>query len=132
MSVVALASLGLTLMNRLATWPPSKTQSTVSPPKTVAIFSSSGSKIRVDCSRPARIVGGVSASETVTERGRRSDAVHGCGALDAARVRGIQMHERLCAGCDLLDFLPQQAAIGDDRLVGAAQMFAPAILNRAY
>ena len=35
MSVVALASLGFTLINLLATWPASKTQSTVSPPKTV-------------------------------------------------------------------------------------------------
>ena len=44
MSVVVFASFGLTLMKRLATWPPSNTQSTVSPPKTVAIFSSAGEK----------------------------------------------------------------------------------------
>ncbi len=69
MSVVALASFDFTLMNRLAIWPASKTQSTVSPPKTVAIFSSVGSKMRVDCRRPARTTGGVCASDTVMERG---------------------------------------------------------------
>ena len=69
MSVVVFASFGLTLMKRLATWPPSNTQSTVSPPKTVAIFSSAGRRMRVDYSSPARMTGGVCASDTVTERG---------------------------------------------------------------
>ena len=46
MSVLVFASFGLMLMKRLATWPPSKTQSTVSPPKTVAIFSSAGNRIK--------------------------------------------------------------------------------------
>ncbi len=55
MSVELFATFGLMLMKRLATCPPSKTQSTVSPPKTVAIFSSTGSRISVDCKRPARI-----------------------------------------------------------------------------
>ena len=45
------ATFGLMLMKRLATWPPSKTQSTVSPAKTLATFSSAGSTINVDCSK---------------------------------------------------------------------------------
>ena len=69
MSVEPFAIFGLTLMKRLATWPPSKTQSTVSPAKTLATFSSAGSTMSVDCRRPARITGGVSASDTVTVRG---------------------------------------------------------------
>src|ERR1700730_1988813 len=69
MSVDPFATLGLTLMKRLATWPPSKTQSTVSPAKTLATFSSGGRTISVDCKRPDRITGGVSASDTVTVRG---------------------------------------------------------------
>src|SRR5713226_3529750 len=32
----------------------------------------------------------------------RSDAVHGRGPLDAARMRGIEEHERFYAGSDLL------------------------------
>ena len=43
--------------------------STVSPAKTLATFSSAGSMMRVDCSKPARIAGGASASDTVTVRG---------------------------------------------------------------
>src|SRR5580704_13566194 len=69
MSVDPFATLGFTLIKRLATCPPSKTQSTVSPAKTLATFSSAGRTISVDCSRPARITGGVSASDTVTVRG---------------------------------------------------------------
>ena len=69
MSVELFATFGLMLMKRLATCPPSKTQSTVSPPKTVAIFSSTGSRMSVDCKRPARITGGVADSVTVTVRG---------------------------------------------------------------
>ena len=69
MSVEAFAVRGFTLMKRLATWPPSKTQSTVSPAKTLATFSSAGSTINVDWSKPARTCGGVSASVTVTVRG---------------------------------------------------------------
>src|ERR1700741_4435502 len=69
MSVDPFATLGLTLMKRLATRPPSKTQSTVSPAKTLATFSSEGRTISVDCKRPARITGGVSASDTATVRG---------------------------------------------------------------
>src|SRR5271155_968610 len=45
MSVEAEASFGFTLMNRLATRPPSKAQSTVSPAKTLATFSSAGRTI---------------------------------------------------------------------------------------
>jgi hypothetical protein len=56
-------------MKRLATCPPSKTQSTVSPPKTVATFSSAGRRIKVDWSSAARTTGGVADSETVTVRG---------------------------------------------------------------
>src|SRR5277367_1753563 len=69
MSVEAEASFGFTLMNRLATWPPSKTQSTVSPAKTLATFSSAGRTINVDWRSPARITGGVCDSDTVTVRG---------------------------------------------------------------
>ncbi|WP_263385780.1 VirB3 family type IV secretion system protein [Granulicella arctica] len=47
-SVVLFATLGLMEMNRLATCPPSNTQLDVSPPNTVATFSSAGNKIRVD------------------------------------------------------------------------------------
>ena len=77
-SVVVFATLGLIEMKRLATWPPSKTQDTVSPPKTVATFSSAGSKMRVDCSRPARMSGGVSVSLMTTVRGALGKRV--CGA----------------------------------------------------
>src|ERR1700742_2249392 len=69
MSVELLAVFGFTLMKRLATWPPSKTQSTVSPAKTLATFSSAGRRIRVDCRRPVRTTGGVSASDTEMVRG---------------------------------------------------------------
>jgi len=44
----AVRELRLMLMKRLATWPPSKTQSTVSPAITLAAFSSEGSSISVD------------------------------------------------------------------------------------
>src|SRR5271163_994716 len=81
MSVVAAASFGFTLMKRLATRPPSKAQSTVSPAKTLATFSSAGRTIRVDCRRPARITGGASASETVTLRGEL--AASGCASVKA-------------------------------------------------
>src|ERR1700690_1390663 len=69
MSVVALATLGLTLRKRLATWPPSNAQFTVSPPKTVATFSSGGRAIRVDWRSPARTTGGASAAVMVMVRG---------------------------------------------------------------
>ncbi len=69
MSVDPFAVFGFTLIKRDATWPPSKTQSTVSPAKTLATFSSAGRTINVDCNRPARITGGVCDSETVTVRG---------------------------------------------------------------
>jgi hypothetical protein len=60
MSVDPLATFGLTLTNREATWPPSKTHATVSPAKTLATFSSAGRTMSVDWSSPARICGGVS------------------------------------------------------------------------
>src|SRR6266403_405778 len=63
---------------------------------------------------------------------RGADAVHGGGTLDAPRMRGIEEHERFCAGSDFLDLLPQQAAILNDRLVGLAEMFAGAILDRTH
>src|SRR6202035_292211 len=69
MSVELFATFGLILMKRLATCPPSKTQSTVSPPKTVATFSSTGRRIKVDCKRLAPITGGVAHSATGTVRG---------------------------------------------------------------
>ena len=69
MSVAAFAVFGFTLMKREATWPPSKIQFTVSPAKTLATFSSAGKTMRVDCSKPARTCGGVSASVTITVRG---------------------------------------------------------------
>src|SRR4249920_2097235 len=47
---------------------------------------------------------------------RRPDAVHRRRALDAARMRGVEEHERLLAADDLFDLLPQQAAILHDRL----------------
>ena len=89
------ATLGLTLMKRLATWPPSKTQSTVSPPKTVATFSSAGRRISVDCSRPARMTGGVSDSETVTVRGAFGCKVMRFRGGEAGRGRPeAQVHRR--------------------------------------
>src|SRR5205807_8183083 len=63
---------------------------------------------------------------------RRTDAVHGGGALDALGMRRIEEHERLLAEGDLLDLLPQQAAILHDRLVGSSQMLACAVLDRAH
>src|SRR6266702_4431372 len=69
MSVDPFATLGFTLIKRLATWPPSKTQSTVSPAMTLATFSSAGRTINVDLRSPARITGGVCDSDTVTVRG---------------------------------------------------------------
>ena len=81
MSVAAFAVLGLTLMNREATWPPSKIQFTVSPAKTLATFSSLGRTMSVDCRRPARICGGVSASDTVTVRGALG--CRGCVSVEA-------------------------------------------------
>ena len=47
-------------------------------------------------------------------------------------MRGIEEHEWFCAGSDFLDFLPQQAAVLDDGLVGLAEMFTGAILDRAH
>src|SRR5271155_4541126 len=81
MSVVAAATFGLTLMNRLATRPPSKAQSTVSPAKTLATFSSAGRTMSVDWRRPARITGGASASDTVTLRGALD--TNGCAGVEA-------------------------------------------------
>src|SRR3984957_15859088 len=69
MSVVALATLGLMLRNRLGTCPPSNTKFTVFPPKTVATFSSGGRAMRVDWRSPARTTGGASAADTVLVRG---------------------------------------------------------------
>src|SRR5258705_8531425 len=63
---------------------------------------------------------------------RRADAVHGSGTLDASGMRGIEEHERFYAGSDFLDLLPQQAAILNDRLVGLAEMFAGAIVDRTH
>src|SRR5260370_9272122 len=63
---------------------------------------------------------------------RGPEAIHGGGTLDAPRMRGIEEHERFCSGSDLLDLLPQQAAILNDRLVGPAEMFAGAILDRSH
>src|SRR5271170_8197012 len=93
MSVEAEASFGFTLMNRLATRPPSKAQSTVSPAKTLATFSSAGRTISVDCSRPARTRGGASDSDTVTLRGGL--AVKGCGGVEA--LSETQARARLAA-----------------------------------
>src|SRR5271170_103045 len=93
MSVEAEASFGFTLMNRLATRPPSKAQSTVSPAKTLATFSSAGRTISVDCSRPARTRGGASDSDTVTLRGGL--AVKGCGGVEA--LSETQAKARLAA-----------------------------------
>src|SRR5258707_14308177 len=53
---------------------------------------------------------------------RRTDAVHGGGALDAARAGRVEEHERLLAARYLFDLLPQQAAVLHDRLVGGAEM----------
>jgi len=69
MSVVAFASFGLTLMKAAGDMAAIEDPINVSPPNTVAIFSSEGSMMRVDCKRPARMTGGVCASDTVTERG---------------------------------------------------------------
>ena len=63
---------------------------------------------------------------------RRADAVHGGRTLDASRMCVVEEHERLSAGGDLLDLLPQQAAILHDGLVGGAEMFVGAILDRAH
>src|SRR5437868_8306600 len=62
----------------------------------------------------------------------RSDAVHGGWSLDAARMRGIEEHERLGAGRGVLDFLPQQPAILHDRLIGLTEMLARAVLDRPH
>ena len=78
-SVVLFATLGLMLIKRLATCPPSKTQSTVSPAKTFATFSSAGSRINVDCKRAARTTGGVSVSDTTTVRGALGASCFGAG-----------------------------------------------------
>src|ERR1700674_1387634 len=63
---------------------------------------------------------------------RRPDTVHGRRPLDAPCMRGVEEHERLFAARYLFDFLPQHAAILHDRLVGSAEMFAGAILDRAH
>src|SRR5271156_4558237 len=93
MSVVAAASFGLTLMNRLATRPPSKAQSMVSPAKTLATFSPAGRTMSVDCSSPARTTGGASDSDTVTLRG--GFAVKGCVGVEA--LSETQARARLAA-----------------------------------
>src|SRR5271163_4279857 len=80
-------------MNRLATRPPSKAQSTVSPAKTLATFSSEGRTMSVDCSRPARTTGGVSDSDTVTLRGGL--AVKGC--VGVAALSETQARAKLAA-----------------------------------
>src|ERR1700722_7439280 len=87
MSVAALATLGLTLRKRLATCPTSNTQFTVSPPKTVATFSSGGRATSVDWRRPARTTGGASAADTVMVRGAFGvSGWGGSGAASAAEV----------------------------------------------
>src|SRR5258708_18926630 len=62
----------------------------------------------------------------------RADAVHGGGALDRARMRGVEEHERFCAGGDVFDFLSQQATILHDSLVGGALMLAGAVLDLTH
>src|ERR1700676_3716312 len=47
---------------------------------------------------------------------RRPDTVHGRRPLDAPCMRGVEEHEGLFAALNLFDFLPEQAAILDDRL----------------
>src|SRR5437868_2163712 len=59
---------------------------------------------------------------------RRSDAVPRRRALDAVGMRGVEEYEWLLAAADLLDLLPQQAAILHDRLVRCAEMLVGAVL----
>src|SRR5580700_1852629 len=87
MSVVALATLGLMLRKRLGTCPPSNTQFTVSPPKTVATFSSGGRAMRVDWRSPARTTAGASAADTVMVRGALG--VSGCAWSGAANAVAV-------------------------------------------
>src|ERR1700744_4753446 len=67
------------LMKRLATWPPSKTQSTVSPANTLATFSSGGSSISVDCRSAARTTGGAELWDTTMVRGAFGSRCFGIG-----------------------------------------------------
>ena len=54
------------------------------------------------------------------------------GPVMLARLLRIEHHHRLLALARLLDRLPQQAAIGADRLVGRAEMLVGAVLDRAH
>ena len=51
------------------------------------------------------------------------------GPVIARRLRRVEHHHRPLALADLLDRLPQQAAVGDDRLVGRAEMLLRAVLD---
>src|SRR5262245_798940 len=62
----------------------------------------------------------------------RADTIDRGRTRDARRPRGIEHHDRLLAFRGLLNCLPQQLSIGADRLVGSAEMFAGAILNRTH
>src|SRR5690606_39214112 len=64
--------------------------------------------------------------------GGGADAVDGRRAGDGRGLRGIEHHQRALAFARLLDRLPQQAAIGNDRLVRRTEMLLGAILDRAH
>src|SRR5579875_2833968 len=76
------------LMNRLATWPPSNTQSTVSPAKTFATFSSGGSTISVDWSNAVRTTGGERVVDTTTVRGALGTGCLAAGCACSAAKAG--------------------------------------------
>src|SRR5258708_987415 len=52
----------------------------------------------------------------------RADAVHGRRSLNAFRIGLVEKQHRPLSACDLLDLLPQQAAVQHDRLVALAEM----------
>src|ERR1700744_5463980 len=62
----------------------------------------------------------------------RPDAVDRRRTRDRRRLRGIEYHDRPLAFVRLLDRVPQQFAVGDDRLVGRAEMLTCAVLDRAH
>src|ERR1700722_4663405 len=72
------------------------------------------------------------ALQTASPLAGRADAVDAGRAGDGRRLGRIEHHHRLAAIAGLIGRLPQQPAIGADRLVRRAEMLARAILDRAH
>src|ERR1700688_698638 len=62
----------------------------------------------------------------------RADAIDAGRAGDGRRRARIEHHHRLAAIAGLLERLPQQPAVGADRLVRRAEMLHRTILDRAH